>query len=76
MNYLSVVGSAIGNKCRNWYIRESQFAETGIVLVAKFNNFERAKKFAQKWTKLSGFVKIRFEHGFTVSVPVKRPYFF
>lgn len=76
MNYLSVVGSAVGNKCCNWYIRESQFAETNIVLVAKFNNFELAKKFAQKWTKLSGSVKIRFEQGFTVSVPVKRPYFF
>jgi hypothetical protein len=75
MNYLTIAGSAIGNKCSKWHIRESQFSETGYVLVAKFKDFNKANEFARKWAKLTGSVKIRFDNGFNASIPVDKPYF-
>jgi len=75
MNYLTIAGSAIGNKCSNWQVRKSENSETGIVLVAKFKDFNQAKKFAQKWTRITGSVKIKFDNGFNTSIPVDKPYF-
>ncbi len=75
MNYLNIVGSAIGNKCLNWHVRESEVSESGCVLVAKFQQFNRAEKFARKWTVLTGSIKVRCNDGFNVSVPVDKPHF-
>jgi len=76
MNYLTIAGSAIGNKCSNWQIRKSEKSETGVVLVAKFKNFQNAQQFAKKWTRITGSIKIKFDNGFNASIPVDKPYFF
>lgn len=68
MNYLTIAGSAIGNKCSNWQIRKSDKSETGVVLEVKFKDFHKAKKFAQKWTNLTGSIKIKFDNGFNASI--------
>ncbi len=75
MNYLSIAGSAIGNKCSKWQVRESVNSETGYVLVAKFKNFNNLDKFAKKWTCLTGSVKVKYDNGFNASVPVDKPHF-
>ncbi len=75
MNYLNIAGSAIGNKCSNWHIRESVNSETGVVLVAKFKDFNNAQKFAKKWASLTGSIKIKYDKGFNASIPIDKPYF-
>lgn len=75
MNYLNIAGSAIGNKCSKWRIRESLNSETGFVLEAKFKTLNNAQKFARKWTHLTGSVKIKYDNGFNASIPIDKPYF-